>query len=295
MKMAHEHNEKKLGWTIILNLVITIAEYIGGIMSGSLALLSDAGHNLSDVISLILGYFGEKISEKKADKKHSFGFKRVEIFTALINAFALLAIAFYILFEAFQRMNESNTISLGIMLGVGSIGLLGNLISILILNKDKDVSVNMKAAYLHLFYDTISSVFVIISAVIIYFTNYVIIDIVVSAIIAIMILFSSFDIIKKTIHILMQGVPQGLEFDELFHTISKIKGVKSVHNLHVWAVNSNNNFLSCHVCADKKSINDPDKLIKRINKVLQKKYAIDHTVIQIERNDLCKTGAVCCK
>lgn len=293
--MTHEHNTKKLGWTILLNLVITIAEYIGGLLSGSLALLSDAGHNLSDVISMILGYYGEKISDKKATKKHSFGFKRVEIFTALINAFALLGIAFYILFEAFQRMNETHNISLGIMLGVGSIGLAGNFISILILNKDKDSTVNMKAAYLHLFYDTISSVFVIISAVIIYFTNYVIIDIVVSAIIAIMILFSSFEIIKKTIHILMQGVPQGLEFDELFNTITKIKGVKSVHSLHVWAVNSSNNFLSCHVCADKELINDSDRLIKRINKALQKEYSINHTVIQIEKNDLCKTGAVCCK
>lgn len=295
--MTNEHNTKKLGWTILLNVVITIAEYIGGLLSGSLALLSDAGHNLSDVISLIMGYFGERISDKKADKKHSFGFKRVEIFTALINALSLIAIGFYILFEAVQRMNETHTISLGIMLGVGSIGLLGNLISILILNKDKDKdsTVNMKAAYLHLFYDTLSSVFVIISAVVIYFTNLVIIDIIVSAIIAMMILFSSFEIIKKTIHILMQGLPQGLEFDELFHTISKIKGVKSVHNLHVWAVNSSNNFLSCHVCADKESIKDSDKLIKRINEELQKKYSIDHTVIQIEKDDLCKTGAVCGK
>lgn len=293
--MTHEHNTKKLGWTILLNVIITVAEYIGGLLSGSLALLSDAGHNLSDVISMILGYYGEKISDKKADKKHSFGFKRVEIFTALINALALISIAFYILFEAFQRMNESQTISLGIMLGVGSIGLAGNFISILILNKEKDSTVNMKAAYLHLFYDTISSVFVIISAVIIYFTNFVIIDIVVSAIIAIMILFSSFEIIKKTLHILMQGVPEGLEFDELFHTISKIKGVKSVHNLHVWAVNSSNNFLSCHVCADKEAIKDSDKLIKRINEELQKKYSIDHTVIQIEKDDLCEAGAICSK
>lgn len=293
--MTHEHNTKKLGWTILLNLVITVAEYIGGLLSGSLALLSDAGHNLSDVISMILGYYGEKISDKEANKNHSFGFKRVEIFTALINALALIAIAFYILYEAIQRINETQTISLGIMLGVGSIGLLGNFISIIILNKEKDSSVNMKAAYLHLFYDTISSVFVIISAVIIYFTNYFIIDIIVSAIIAIMILFSSFEIIKKTIHILMQGVPQELEFDELLDTISKIKGVKSVHNLHVWAVNSSNNFLSCHVCADKESIRDSDKLIKRINEELQKKYSIEHTVIQIEKDDLCKTGAVCSK
>ncbi|HML26414.1 MAG TPA: cation diffusion facilitator family transporter, partial [Methanomethylovorans sp.] len=148
--MTHEHSHtEKIGWTIFLNIGITVAEYIGGIASGSLALLSDAGHNFSDVLSLILGYYGEKVSEKRATKKHTFGLKRFEIFTALINALALVAVAFYILFEAFQRLNEPRNISLGLMLGVGSIGLLGNLISILILNKEKDASINMKAAYLH--------------------------------------------------------------------------------------------------------------------------------------------------
>ncbi|OPY19434.1 MAG: zinc transporter ZitB [Methanomethylovorans sp. PtaU1.Bin073] len=294
--MAHEHNHtEKMGWTIFLNIVITVAEYIGGIYSGSLALLSDAGHNFSDVLSLILGYYGEKVSEKQATKTHTFGFKRFEIFTALINALALVAVAFYILFEAFQRLHEPRNISLGLMLGVGSIGLLGNLISIFVLNKEKNASINMKAAYLHLFYDTVSSAFVMISAVIIYFTNYVFIDTIVSVIIAFMILYSSLDIIKNSIHIFMQGVPEGTEFDEVYSLINDVKGVKSVHNLHIWAINSNNTFLSCHVCIDKTVEKRTDEVIQTINKLLKEKYEIEHTAIQIEENNICKTGIVCSK
>jgi len=291
--MTHEHNHKKIGWTIILNIAITIAEYVGGIMSGSLALLSDAGHNFSDVLSLILGYFGEKVSAKKATKKHSFGFKRFEILTALINALALVAIAIIILIEAINRINNTQQISLGIMLGVGAIGLFGNLFSIMILNKDKESSVNMKAAYLHLFYDTLSSVFVMVSAVIIYFTNYVIIDMIVSVIIAVMILYSSMEIIKKTIHIFMQGVPDGMDFDKIYRAIKSIKSVKTVHDLHIWSVDSNEAFLSCHVCIEK--VKNSDDIINGINKLLLKDFNISHTTIQLENNNLCKEKAICSK
>lgn len=292
--MTDKHNNtKKIGWTIFLNIVITLAEYIGGMLSGSLALLSDAGHNLSDVISLILGYFGEKISDKKATKTHTFGFKRVEIFTASINALSLLVIAVLIVTESIKRISHPENISLGIMLSVGAIGLFGNLFSILILNKEKNASLNMKAAYLHMFYDTLSSVFVIAAAVIIYFTNMLVIDTVLSLIIALMILYSSLEIIKKTIHIFMQGIPEGIEFDKVFETISKIKDVKSIHDLHIWSVNSNQNFLSCHICTGK--IKNPDILLKRINAVLKSSFNIEHTAIQFEQNNICKTGAICCK
>jgi len=291
--MAHEHNDKKIGWTILLNITITIAEYIGGTMSGSLALLSDAGHNFSDVLSLILGYFGEKISAKKATKEHSFGFKRFEVLTALINALVLVGVAFYILFEAVNRINDGQQISLGLMLGVGAIGLLGNLISIIILSKDKDSSVNMKAAFLHLFYDTLSSVFVMVGAVIIYFTGYVVVDLIASIIIAVMILYSSLEIIKKTILIFMQGVPQGIDFDNVYNAIKNIKDVKTVHGLHIWSVDSNEVFLSCHVCIEK--VKNSYDIVKRINQVLLKDFNIGHTTIQLENNDICKSDSLCCK
>ena len=291
--MAHEHKiTEKIGWTILLNIVITISEYIGGFISGSLALLSDAGHNLSDVISLILGYFGEKVSERKSTKRHTFGFKRTEVFTALINAISLFAIAIFILVEAINRIKSPQTISLGLMIGVGLVGLFGNFVSILILNKEKDKSINMRAAYIHLFYDTLSSVFVIIGGIVIYFTGFMILDTLLSIIIALMIIYSGFGIIKSSLHIFMQGVPEGIDFDKVYNSISKTKGVKSVHNLHIWAIDSNEIFLSCHVSIDKQNYNGKDDLIRKINKSLRSKFKIEHTTIQLEdipctNNKLC--------
>ena len=291
----HEHNSKTLGWTILLNLAITVAEYIGGIFSGSLALLSDAGHNLSDALSLGLSLFGERISEKKATERHSFGFKRVEIFTALINALALWGVGFYILFEAFKRLRAQQNISLGLMLGVAAIGLVGNLVSIMVLNKDKENNLNMKSAYLHLFYDTISSVAVILSAVIIYFTGWSVLDTIVSIFIALMIFWSGFGIIKKAVHIFMQGVPDDIDSEEVYRSIISIKGVKSAHSIHIWSINSNEVFLSCNICLDKEIMTkNSDNLIKKINTMLEKKFSINHTTIQIENKRIC-SGNKCCK
>jgi cobalt-zinc-cadmium efflux system protein len=290
----HDTNGKKIGLTIILNIVITISEYVGGIFSGSLALLSDAGHNLSDVVSLILSYIGEKISYKKPTEKHSFGFKRVEIFTALINALSLWAIGVIIIVEAIKRINSPESISLGLMLIIAVIGLLGNLFSIMVLNKSKDANLNMKAAYLHLFYDAISSVAVILSAIIIYFSHLVILDVVVSIFIAIMIFWSGFGIIKKTIHIFMQGVPENIDFEEVYKTILKVSGVKSVHDIHIWSVNSEEIFLSCHICTQNGKTNT-DKTIQKINAILEKDYGITHTTIQIEKNNICDADKLCNK
>lgn len=298
---SHNHNHKEysksLVITILLNLIITIAEYIGGIISGSLGLISDAAHNLSDVLSLILGFFGEKISTKKANKKHSFGLKRFEILTALINGLLLWGIAIFIIIEAFRRFENPVNISIGLMLGIAFIGLFGNLFSVLILNKDKSHSLNMKAAYLHLFYDTLSSVAIIIVGIIIYFTNFIFLDLLISILISIMILFSGFDVIKKSFNIFMQGVPEHLSFDEIHKAILKIKGVKSVHDIHVWAVDSNDVFLSCHVCLDKnigKSKNSNiDLILHNLNYELKEKFNIDHTTIQTENNQMCRNEHIC--
>ena len=287
MSHTHEHTHTKLGWTIILNIIITAVEYIGGFMSGSLALISDAGHNLSDVLSLILSYFGEKVSGKKANKTHTFGYKRFELITSIINALSLLLIGFYILYESFLRFLNPEPIDITIMIGVGMVGLIGNFLSIFILNNEKDSNMNMKATYLHLFYDTLSSVFVIVSGVIIYFTNYYLLDIVVSFVIAIMIFWSSFGILKSSFHLIMQGVPEGIDLEYLKSEIEKSNGVESIHNLHVWGINSNENYLSCHICSN---VKDNDKLLKELNKMLHDKFGIEHTSIQIEKKNICKRG-----
>jgi cobalt-zinc-cadmium efflux system protein len=292
---GHDHNVKNIGWAILINIGITLAEAIGGTLSGSLALLSDAGHNLSDVISLGLSFLGEKLSEKKATRRHTFGFKRTEIFTALINSLSLVGIAFFIVTEALKRISAPPELSLGLMLGVATIGLFGNLFSMVILGK-KENNLNVKAAYLHLFYDAISSVAVIGSGLLIYLTGWVIADLVVSLLIAGMVLWSGLGVIKRTIHIFMQGVPEQLQFDKILHDILGVSGVKSVHGLHIWSIDSSDVFLSCHVCIEQTDgKRDTDKMIQDINEVLQQKHGIHHTVIQAETQNLCKMDVLCNK
>jgi cobalt-zinc-cadmium efflux system protein len=288
------NNAGKIGWAILLNLAITATEFIGGMISGSMALVSDAGHNLTDVISLILGFFGERFSRRKATDRHSFGYKRVEIFTAIINAFMLWGVGLFIIIEAVHRFQSPNNISTSLMLIIAVIGLMGNLFSVIVLRRSRDENLNMKAAYLHLFYDTLSSVFVIVAGVIIYITGFNMIDTIISILIAVMILWSGFEIIRKAIHIFMQGVPDNVDFDQVYDTILKIKGVKSLHGLHIWSIDSNEVFLSCHICAKTTNHRDgSDKLIRKVNSILLKKFGIYHTVIQVETNRLCREE--CCR
>jgi cobalt-zinc-cadmium efflux system protein len=292
---GHDRNVKNIGWAILINIGITLAEVIGGTLSGSLALLSDAGHNLADVISLGLSFVGEKLSNQKATRRHTFGFKRTEIFTALINSLSLVGIAFFIVVEALKRISSPPELSLGLMLGVATIGLLGNLFSMVILGK-KESNLNVKAAYLHLFYDAISSVAVIGSGLLIYLTGWVIVDLAVSLLIAGMVLWSGLGVIKRTIHIFMQGVPEGLEFDKILEDILHVPGVNSVHGLHIWSIDSSDVFLSCHVCtAESDGKGDTDRIIQNINEMLQQNHRIHHTVIQAETRNLCGMDVLCNK
>ncbi len=288
-------NTRNIGWAILINIGITLSEAVGGVLSGSLALLSDAGHNLSDVISLGLSLLGEKLSTRKATRRHTFGFKRTEIFTALINSLSLIGIAFFILWEALKRMASPPELSLGLMMGIAAIGLIGNLLSMILLGK-KERNLNVKAAYLHLFYDALSSIAVIGSGLFIYVTGWVMADLIVSLLIAGMVFWSGLGIIKKTIHIFMQGVPEHLEFDRVLKDILGISGVKSVHRLHIWSINSNEVFLSCHVCtAGEDNRRDTDRIIKEINEMLQEKHCIQHTAIQLENRNLCEMDELCNK
>ncbi len=291
----HNQSSRNIVWAILINIGISIAEAIGGTLSGSLALLSDAGHNLSDVISLGLSLIGEKISKKKATRRHTFGFKRIEIFTALINSLSLVGIAFFIFLEALKRITSPPELSLKLMIGVAFIGLFGNILSIVILG-NKERNLNIKAAYFHLFYDAVSSVAVIVSGLLIYLTGWKTIDWMVSLIISGMILWSAFGIIKKIIHIFMQGVPEHLEFDKILKDILEISGVKSVHGLHIWSINSNEVFLSCHVCtAENENRGNTDMIIQEINEMLQEKHHIQHTAIQLENRNLCEMDELCNK
>jgi cobalt-zinc-cadmium efflux system protein len=299
---AHSHshyninNKTKFIVVICFNLAITVAEYAGGIISGSLALISDAWHNLSDVLALLLGYAGEKVSESNSSKKYSFGLKRFEVLIALINALSLVAVGVYIFYEAVTRFINPVPVDPTVMIPVASIALIGNVFSIMVISRSKDSNLNMKAAFLHLLFDAISSVAVIAAGIVMYVFNFIWIDLAISVMIVVMIIWSSKEILKKSFRIFLQGTPFGIDADEVKSNIQKIAGVGSLHGLHIWSINSSEVFLSCHICVNQSVENlDTDNVIKQINSMLENKYGITHTTIQTEIAAICsnKPGECC--
>jgi len=279
---THDTSGKNLGITILLNIVITAAEAVGGVLSGSLALLSDAGHNLSDVIALVLAYFGARGARMKPTKRSTYGFKRLEVVTALINALALVAISLFIVIEAFGRYKDPQPIQATMMLSIAVIGLLGNLLSVWILRSDRHKTINARAAFLHLFYDALASVAVIAGGIVILFTGWYMVDLILSVIIAMMIFWSSLDIIKEAGGVFMEAAPKGIDVDEVARTIASVPRVRDVHHLHVWSISSSQIALSCHICLAQEDFSDYPAIILAIHDVLLEKYKIDHATIQPE-------------
>ncbi len=309
MKETHNHadhhnhiNEagtSRLVFAIFFNGIITAAEFIGGFLSGSLALISDAGHNLSDVFSLILGLVGEKMARSKPGPVYTFGLKRLEVAIALANAIALVIIGVYITQEALQRFHNQVHIRAEILLPVAVVGLAGNAISILLLHRHRNESLNMKAAFLHLFFDTISSVGVVAVGIAMLFMDAALLDVLIALVIVVMIAYSSFGIFREAFRIFMQGAPTGMDVSEVQKSLEEVDGVKSVHGLHIWSVSSSEVFLSCHICLDAGyTSRSTDNLIVRINRMLRSRFGIHHTTIQIENKQMCgldKKNNECCR
>lgn len=288
---SHDHGNFSSGGrlllVIIFNMIITAAEYIGGIFSGSLALISDAGHNFSDVLSLALGYAGEKISARERSDSYTFGYKRFEVLAAFINSLTLIIIGVFIFYESVSRFRNPVPVDFSIMLPVAVIGLLGNIFSILVLQRGAGDNLNIKAAFLHLFFDAVSSVAVIIAALVIHLTSNYWVDIVISFFIAVMIIWSAMSILRESLRIFLQGVPGHLDSSEIYGEIQKIQGVESLHGLHIWSISSKEVFLSCHIAIDTAVSKMSDVIIQDINSMLNRKFGIDHTAIQVEFGDFC--------
>ncbi len=286
---------RKLAWTIVFNLGITIAEVIGGLLSGYLALLADAVHNLSDVAALGLAWLGQKGVAKPATKRSTYGYKRVEVMTALVSAVSLVVIAVFILYEAYQRLLDPQEISKPVLfLTVAVIGLIGNVVSIWILHSEKGTSLNMKTAFLHMLYDALSSVVVIIGGVVMLWTGWYVIDVILSAAIALMIFWSSWLVIKEAVLIFMEAVPEGIDFDEVRQAISAVPSVMDVHDLHIWSLSSKEIALSGHVCLAGNDLSEGQAVIERINALLVERFSIGHATIQLE-TDECPRSSVLCR
>jgi cobalt-zinc-cadmium efflux system protein len=287
-------SSRRLLWSILVNLGITIAEVIGGLISGYLALLADAAHNLSDVAALGLAWLGVKGSRKPATKTSTYGYKRVEVMTAFLSAVALVVIAIFILIEVYNRLLHPQPVTdPGVFLTVAVIGLIGNLVSIRLLHSEKGKSLNMKTAFLHMAYDASSSVVVIVGGIVIMLTGWYVTDVALSTAIALMIFWSSYLVIKEAAMIFLEAVPERIDFDAVVKAILTIPKVQNVHDLHIWSLSSHEVALSCHVGVDENDYQYGTNIIVAINAMLEKQFHIGHGTIQIEKLACCRPDLLC--
>jgi cobalt-zinc-cadmium efflux system protein len=283
----HSHNttERNLIFSVLLNLLVTIAEVAGGLLSNSLALISDALHNLGDTSAIFIAYLANLISKKDGTHRKTFGYKRVEILAALFNAIILVVIILYLFSEAWHRLRNPEPIKGLIMLVVAVIGLLANLISVVLLRKHAPKSINIRAAYLHLIGDTFSSIIVIITAILIYFLDTFWIDPLVTFILGIYLLWETYRILKEAVDILMQATPHGLDLTLVKKSLETIPAIDNIHHVHAWNLSDKDIHFECHV--DLKSdirISEAENIKQAILKILQEKFHINHVTIQYEYN-----------
>ncbi|MEF9956487.1 MAG: cation diffusion facilitator family transporter [Acinetobacter sp.] len=274
-----EGNAKKLGIALALTTTFLIIEVIAGLITQSLALLSDAAHMFTDAAALAIALSAIQIAKRPADNKRTFGYQRFEILAALFNASMLFFVAIYILYEAYQRFSQPPEIQSVGMLIVASIGLIINLISMKILMSSAAESLNMKGAYLEVMSDALASIGVIIGAVIIYYTHWYWVDTLIAVAIGFWVLPRTWILLKQSINILLEGVPEEVDIEKLRHDLLALKGVESIHQLKVWAISSKNIHLSVHLFAPNA---DRKQLHGAAIEMLAHTHGIAEVTLQIE-------------
>lgn len=299
---SHNHNHNhdvsnvkgiNLLITMLLNFIITAAEVIGGLYSGSLSLISDALHNLSDALSIVLSYFAIRISKKSNDKKRTFGYKRSTILAAVINSTVLIVISFFLFKEAYLKFITPEKINGVIVIWVALIGLLANTLGAYLLHKGSKEDINMKSAYLHLLSDALSSIGVVVGGIVIYYFNIYWIDPLLTVIIGLYILKESYEILKQAINILMQGTPENIDIDEIAEELEEIETIKNIHHIHIWGLNENTIFFEAHVnLKDDILVSDTSKVYENIVHELKEHFGITHITIQFEFNGCKNVGII---
>lgn len=287
MEHHHEHHAGVKGGRLltvtVLNLVISLAEIIGGVLSNSLSLISDALHNLSDGLAVFIAWIANLVSKKPSNSKRTFGYKRIEILAAFLNALILIGISIYLFYEAVLRIIEPEPIKGLLMLIVAIIGLIANLAAVLLLRTDSKKNINVKAAYLHLLGDTLTSVAVIAGGILIYFFNIFWIDPIITILIGIYIIIQTWSILKQTVDILMQGTPPGIDLEMIRQDLEQIPEIANIHHVHLWNLDDQSIHFECHVDLSENSrLSETESIYFRIEKILKEKYQVSHLTIQFE-------------
>lgn len=285
---SHDHHAARSGGKkgLLIALAITgsiaVLEFVGGLVTNSLALLSDSGHMLSDASSLVLSLFALWFASRAANSRKTYGYYRTEILVALLNGVTLFVIAAIIIWEAYGRLLEPPVVSSGTMIIIASIGLLANLASAWALVRKSDVkgNINMRSAYLHVLGDALGSIGAILGGIVMLVFDWYIFDPIVSVVVALLILKGAWGVISQSLHVLMEGTPYGVDLGEMKSQLERIPGVIEVHDLHVWSITSGMNALSCHLVTEEEQ--GQQLILQEAIRTLEEKFNIGHTTIQIE-------------
>jgi cobalt-zinc-cadmium efflux system protein len=267
---------------LLITAGIMVAEIVGGLLANSLALLSDAGHMLTDILALGMSLAAMRFAQRPPTSSKTFGLYRLEILAAFFNGMLLLFISFYIFYEAYHRLVEPREIKGLFMLGVAVIGLLANGVGILILRKSALKNLNVKSAFFHVVGDTISSGGVILGGLVIIYTGWYMIDSLIGIFIGLLILRGAYGLVKESIDIFLEATPKEIDMDKMVDDLLRIEGVKDVHHLHLWTITSGIYAMSAHVLIDDLLISKSNRILDEIERLLRAKYSMEHTTIQFE-------------
>lgn len=280
---SHEKQGKNLLISIYLNLLITIAQVIGGIVSGSLALLSDALHNFSDVLALAFSWFANRLSKKEASLNQTFGYKRAELIAAFVNAITLIVVAFFLIYGAVKRFFHPELISFNLVIWVALLSIVLNGSSVLLLKKEADHNLNMKSAYVHLFSDMMASVAVLVGGVVMKYFGWFWVDSVLTLLIGFYLIYVSYDLIKTSTKMLMLFTPDAIDIEKIITEVHLISGVRKLHHIHVWQLNDDELHLEAHLdCSEDLKLSDFNILLHKIEVVVLEKFGINHVNLQPE-------------
>ena len=294
----HDHSHspgtgRVLRWSLVITVAFVVAEFTAGLQAHSLALISDAGHNLTDALALLLAWAGFYFSSRPPDKVKTYGYHRAGVLAAFVNALTLLVLAGFIFYESYQRLRNPEPVGELTMLIVASLGLVVNAGIMWGLHRDRRGDLNLRAVYIHMLGDALGSIGIIIGAAVIRYTAWNIIDPILSILIGLLILWTAWDIVRETLNILLEGLPHGMRLDSILESLRQVPGVRDLHDLHVWSLGTRTHALSCHVLIDDVSLAETESILQRINEVVGERYGIHHTTVQFEHNQCALRGNLC--
>jgi len=294
---VHSHRQpntgRVLGWSVAATVAFVALEAAAGVRAHSLALLSDAGHNFTDALALLLAAFGFYLESRPADEEKTYGYHRAGVLAAFINALTLLLLALFIFHESYRRLVVPPTVDELTMLLVAGLGLLVNVAIMRGLRAGKNSDLNIRAAYAHMLGDALGSIGIILGAIAIRYTGWQRIDPALSILIGLLIVWTAWDIVKESLNILLEGLPRGMRLHHVVAAIRGVEGVLEVHDLHVWSLGSSVHALSCHVLIRDLPPSESESILKRINAELDARFHIRHTTIQFEHARCAAPGNGC--